>query len=482
MLRSVAFLFAKAALLLMVLAPRSSFGDQCDCPQNCVCSTSSKNVVCNNLQTFPKLCNGTEFVTIRNSAIEILSEKDELPTSVRHLIVQRSQTKSIVEGFFPNGSELAILSLDNNDISEANWFTNIPKLANLDLSSNHISKLERIPSTIQLTNLKLNGNKMHHSDVSSALCKMDSSRLRNLHLDGMQLTAFPQGIISCKDKTKTVHPLSFLSLSNNRMTKIPQMAYMKVNQLYLASNKIRDIPGNTLPLSLTYLVLANNPLSNKGLAAIAWLTNLKHLDLAGVDYKHFPSDMFHFMSKLEYLSLMRCNITKIETPMNMLVNLKSLCLQSNRLRQIPVKELSPVVKLENLFLNHNLISFIEQTDKTEELLYHLKKLGISRNPFYCGCPILWFSKWLRYQYRVTEIVNLKETQCGRPFKGLELGSLGLSGCDKGKMHLEITLVTVASMIIVGAIIGALLCCCRQRSNDDLKSSIKAKGAKGYHAI
>ncbi|XP_064620647.1 toll-like receptor 3 [Lineus longissimus] len=481
---SAAYTFLLAAALLALLPPSSSSGSQCDCPQNCICN-NSKSVICSNLKTFPKLCNGTQFVTIRNSAISTLNENDNLPISVRHLIVQRSQTKSIDEGFFPKGSELTLLSLDNNDIAKADWFKNIPHLANLDLGANHLSKLE-VPSIIHLTDLKLNGNKIPHLDVSSALCKMDRSRLCNLHLDGMDLTAFPQGIIGCSDKTKKALQVTFLSLSKNKIKVIPRMTSLKVKKLYFSSNRIKDIPDGTFPQSLTLLIVANNPLGYKGLTVVARLTNLKHLDLSGINYKYFPLDMFHSLTKLEFLSLMKCNITKIQAPMlKNLADLKSLNLQSNHLKYIPVDVWSPLKNIENVFLDHNEISHILQTDEMEIFLFHLKKLGISNNPFSCTCTIVWFSKWMRSLYRTTEILSTQKMNCTSPahYKGYPLAEFILPNCDKEKSDLEITLATVAIIVLVAFIVGIMVCCCRQGSHESQsKSTILNRGGRYYEAI
>ena len=93
------------------------------------------------------------------------------------------------------------------------------------------------------------------------------------------------------------------------------------------------------------------------------------------------NSVFEYIVELEhiyYLGLVRCNLTKIPSCIEKLKNLIYLELSENKLETVP-REIKKLSKLQEIFLNTNSISDIENIAEIIESLEHLNHLYLHNN-------------------------------------------------------------------------------------------------------
>ncbi|XP_059160471.1 leucine-rich repeat and fibronectin type III domain-containing protein 1-like protein [Physella acuta] len=182
-----------------------------------------------------------------------------------------------------------------------------------------------------------------------------------------------------------------LDLSNTLLVLKPRMfTGLKVSNLFLSSNSIKQIPAQTF----------------------LGLEGLKGLDLS---WNHIESveSLFHLKS-LSVLDLSHNLINSLSLDsFSGLSSLKSLNLKNNSLEDFALGMLLNTPSLELLNLQNNLLrTFYLSENETEDLVIHsMKSIDLSGNPLECSCVVGQLMKKLS---SLTVLQNPFETTCQTP--------------------------------------------------------------------
>ena len=203
-----------------------------------------------------------------------------------------------------NLTDLRVLDLSENQITEIKGLDSLKNLEFLSLYSNKIIELKGLENLIELKDLHIGGNRI--------------SNIENL------------------DNLKN---LITLDLSPNEITEIKNLEKLEsLRILFLSENQIKEINGLDSLTNLKQLELDDNKLD----------------EIKGLDH----------LKNLETLSLCGNNITEIKELKNC-QNLKSLALEKNEILEI--KDLKNFEELEDLWLDENKISKIENLENLKNL-------------------------------------------------------------------------------------------------------------------
>jgi Leucine-rich repeat (LRR) protein len=155
-----------------------------------------------------------------------------------------------------------------------------------------------------------------------------------------------QGLTAIPEEIKYLTNLEYLSLSQNKITMIPEHIFdhlTNLKSLYLYNNKITAIPEHIFDqlINLKQLYLNNNKITSIPEHLFDSLTNLKHLSLSDNEITAIPEHLFDSLTNLKYLSLSDNEITAIpEHLFDSLITLKDLNLSRNQITTIPISVLN----------------------------------------------------------------------------------------------------------------------------------------------
>ena len=434
---------------------------QSSCPRSCKCKPSKQTVTCSNLTFIPeippdnfsnlvlvqnKFYNVTRqlFHGLRNNKLKSLSLidnsihhitedafadlitlqklsiskeiylnisdignvfKGSIPQTLNTIRLEENNWAYIDTNMFDSHGlrNITVISLSNNKLVNITISGHLKNLKELNISKNRLITFF-IPSTIDLhklylndndivqlpsfcqddgiskvPNLKalfLNGNALRYLSPSMFDC-LDS--LTNLYLDSNRFIALPNNSFS------EMVRLSLLSVQHNRQIKqIESMAFnsSSLKHLKMNGNHFRFKAGTFDDINifkntpkLEYIDLTDNVLSVKGSILPKMfrpLYNLKTLILQSTKLKELPRDVFPHLRSLEKLSL-----------------------EGNHICTWEVDVFDNMTNLRYLNLERNNIHLINQSSIPYEILSKLKELDISNNPFSCTCDIMWFRDWIR---------------------------------------------------------------------------------------
>ncbi|XP_013399883.1 uncharacterized protein LOC106166029 isoform X1 [Lingula anatina] len=242
----------------------------------------------------------------------------------------------------------------------------MPQFINLRrLSLSHLDLLA-LPEDVhwpeRLSHFYLSGNRL--SVLPSSMEHLQS--LEFIHLGGNRFCSIPPVL-------RRLKMLTGLDLTNNCLigeglvsgAEVENYGFQELRSLCLACNVIDNLPGKFfLMKQLQELDVSYNRLTQIP-AAIRNLKNLEFLRLTGNRLQTIPSEI-ESLDRLLYLCLSENALVDIPTnALHRLINIKSLCLNSNRLPCEVVKgiqviqESSPFVKVS---LRENCKYFIEIRD------------------------------------------------------------------------------------------------------------------------
>ena len=274
------------------------------------------------------------FVALRNTLI--------------HLTLNGNQLVRVDVNLFQDLNKLAILTLDDNKLTELpeGLFRSLENLNQLYLFGNQLISLN---STIfenlsRLTLLALNYNRL--ATLPRGLF-LSLQNVNKLYLHGNQLATLDadafQGLIR----------VTYISLRDNKLVSLPGGLYSGLEQLsrlFVYRNQINTIHSRTFQglVRLTQLFLYNNTLRELPNDVFQGLENLNVLSLAGNRLVNLDKSTFHGLSKLRYLSL-----------------------RDNRLQMLSTGVFEGLIKLYELYLNKNNIDALGSN-----LFRNLNNLGI----------------------------------------------------------------------------------------------------------
>ena len=431
------------------------------CPRSCKCKPSEKKVTCSNLTFIPEIpkenvsilvlvqnqfYNVTRqlFHGLRNNTLKSLSL---IENSIHHITedafadLKTLQKLSISKEIYLNISDIGnvfkgpipqtlntikleennwayidtnmfdshdlrnitVISLSNNKLVNITISGHLKKLKELDISKNRLITFF-IPTTIDLHKLYLHDNNIVQLP---SFCQDDGiskvPNLKAMFLNGNALAYLSPSMFNCLDS---------------------------LTHLYLDSNRFKVLPNNSFSemIRLSSLSVQHNRQLRKMESMAFNSSSLNHLTMNG-NHFHFRAKTFDDINifkntpKLEYLDLTE-NILSIPSSIlrkmfRPLDNLKTLILQSTKLKELPRDVFPHLRSLEKLILQGNDIStwevgvfdnmtnlrylniegnnihLVNQSSIPYAILSKLKKLDISNNPFSCTCDLMWFRDWIR---------------------------------------------------------------------------------------
>ena len=248
------------------------------------------------------------------TALQYSSNDERNPPNFRSKIINLTGLE--------HATQLATLSLPENNISDLSPLAQLTQLTTLDLSDNNISDLTPLAQLTQLTTLSLGG--WDGNEISNILPLGQLTQLITLDLSDNN--------ISDLTPLAQLTQLTMLSLPENNISDLTPLSQLtQLTELDLGGfhgNNISDLTPLTQLTLLTELDLANNNISD--LTPLAQFTLLTELDLG-----------FN-------------NIIDI-TPLAQLINLKFLFLIGNN-----ISDLTPLAQLSqrtSIFASYNPVNF-----------------------------------------------------------------------------------------------------------------------------
>ncbi|XP_060070924.1 protein artichoke-like [Ylistrum balloti] len=322
----------------------------------------------------------------QNKITEIGTSLTQILT-LTHLDLSYNDIANVDSTFGENLVNLHTLILSNNQISDGMVVvTNMASLKHLDLSSNQITNFGIPDSLTNLEILFLAGNRI--TDLNqliglNSLLKFDISRNQLSELkaflfpdsSNIYLANFSGNAISKADhQTFRRNTPCIVDISRNRIQQIFNLGWEEVEEVHLQGNLISEMDRNTFYglYAVKYLDFSHNTLTGFDADGFVYLRNLTELRMSNNDLMDSASLQIALsaMSKLEKLDVSHNNYTVF--PPDMLKKNKHL--QSLKVNDNKVLTFQP-----ELF-NH---------------LVQLKEIDLSNNIFRCDCALLDFRDWLR---------------------------------------------------------------------------------------
>jgi len=231
------------------------------------------------------------------------------------------------------------------------------------------NQLTKFPDAVlQLTNLKILN--LSHNQITQIPDTLGLSNLTELDLSSNQITSIPEDLGQLSN-------LTLLDLNYNQITSIPEELGQLSNltRLDLSRNQITSIPENLGQLSnLTGLHLYDNQITSIP-EELGQLSNLTELSLSWNQITSIPEALAQ-LSNLTLLYLNNNQITSIPEAIAQLFNLRQLDLSNNQITQIP-EAIAQLFNLTQLDLSNNQIETIPECLET---LPQLKYLDLRHNP------------------------------------------------------------------------------------------------------
>ena len=234
-------------------------------------------------------------------------------------------------------TNLPVLALDQNQISDISPLSGLTKLYSLSLMGDRVSDISPLSGLKNLGSLHLTGNQI---SVISALSGL--TNLTTLDLSGNQISDITKlsGLTNLRWLNLTYDPVSNIS---------PLSGLTNLTWLGLSDNKVSNVGPLSGLTNLTTLYVSDNPVSN--ISSLSGLTNLTLLYLSNNQISNVSA--LSGLVRLKSLYLDNNQISSV-SPLSGLTNLTSLSLESNQISS--VSPLSGLAYLTYLRLSGNRIS------------------------------------------------------------------------------------------------------------------------------
>ena len=331
--------------------------------------------------------------------------------------------RSILWHTFSNFTTVRELILSRNEIEtiEPEFFIGMEILHFLDLSKNNINTINPLNSTwcltIKILNLEANQLTVLNQFSFYGLDNLTDLALQNnYNLVILHITSFSELL-----------NLERIDLENCNIAHLTLYApalklFSYPNQVWKHSNPF--IPGKTfqnmkgLQLLFITMSLSSSSLISRGnISLFDGLHNLRTLYLNRNSLAVIPNGVFQKLNVLEKFYMSSCGILFFDV--NFLAGLKSLKildLSLNKIKRIPL--LTDLIELTNLGLFGNKLNYINEntfsknqhlneislqnnffTGFNQSTLRQLNSssltLDISSNPFTCNCRMTWLLEWMK---------------------------------------------------------------------------------------
>lgn len=235
--------------------------------------------------------------------------------------------------------------------------------------------------------------------------------LRELHLFSNQLQSLSPHLL------RGVPKLNTLDLTGNKLTDQPAdvFSHAPLHNLVLKNNLIdtADAEWLTDNSSLTWLDLSDNRLTKIPSALLQKLPHLEQLDLSNNHLENIPSGSLDSLTKLERLNLHNNKLHKLdETIFQSTHNLTHMFLSLNKLNKLPqilFQELNQlrVLNLDDNQLSHIPPGLLDQLNSLDE-----QGLDLTSNPWLCDRKVEYLWRWL--QVNKKKVFMAEGITCARP--------------------------------------------------------------------
>jgi len=271
------------------------------------------------------------------------------------LIMTRNSMKHISSiGPFKN---LIVLNLSNNLLTTLpKSISELKQLYSLDLSNNNFSVCPELGSLPLLSYLNISENKLTEIDLGIERSATDTSFTLKAHSN--IIYQFPNSLLNIKS-------LIDLDLSDNSIKIIPPEIgeLATLSYLNLSDNKISSISLKNLK-SLQILKLNGNKL-NFLPNDLCDLRNLRELEVSNNSLTSFPNNIGYSLKYMERIIASNNKLSKLAASLSSqsMPLLQVLDLQYNQLESLPIQFLSNKHsnKLTLLDISHNLFQWLEHS-------------------------------------------------------------------------------------------------------------------------
>ncbi|XP_048404634.1 wu:fc23c09 [Stegostoma tigrinum] len=178
--------------------------------------------------------------TIKMNHNQLTAVPINLSTSLRELYLEGNQIRKIPDNVFTNCSALIYLGLHDNRLNNKGItekaFQNMTKLEYLDLSKNALAAVPKLlPRSLKKLILQANGITTVRRDAFPNMVNLEE-----IYLAHNRISLVADGTF------RGLPRLRCLDLSHNRLPQVPRQLPLTLQNLYLHSNRIVAIPGDSI--------------------------------------------------------------------------------------------------------------------------------------------------------------------------------------------------------------------------------------------
>ena len=345
---------------------KPSLGCDVQCPDNCLCMLTDRQVVYNcsqNIQDFGKISSGfllfpsdISLLDLSKNGISTLTVMTftNIGTDIRYLDLSSNFLTILPPGSLDYLYSIFYLDLEGNSLAtlDTELFVNLHNLAFLDLQFNALVTLDVgvFAGLHSLTYLSLSDNTLVTLDVGvfASLHSLTHLYLRNNALVTLDVAVFAN-----------LHSLALLYLSINSLVTLDVGVFSKLH-------------------SLTDLFLSDNSLVTLDVGVFTNLHNLTRLSLSDNSLVTLDVGVFANLHSLTDLSLSDNSLVTLDVGVfTNLHNLTRLSLSENSLVTLDVGVFSKLHSLTDLFLSDNSLVTLDVGVFTN--LHNLTRLSLSDN-------------------------------------------------------------------------------------------------------
>ena len=352
----------------------------CDmqCPHNCSCIYSDREIIYNCYISHDILQNKTVFL--------------QFPSDISSLDMSKiGLTALMPDSFKTIGILIMYLNLSYNSIVSlpVSLFHGLVHLTQLDLQYNSLVSLpaELFSDLQSLTVLDLSYNSMVSLPVGLF---NDLHNLTELKLNENSLVSLPVGLFN------GLQSLNFLNLGNNSLVSLPTELFSglyRLQKLNIHHNTLISLPVGLFNglLSLHLLNLGFNSLMSLPTGLFNDLYRLDYLNIFDNSLRSLPCGLFNGLQSLWrvdidgnlLVSLQACSVSAMH-------NLEELYIQNNKISHIAHGTFSNMTALQVLYLSNNQLTFLSLNlfddlinlrtlDLSYNRLTHIPRLGYMTN-------------------------------------------------------------------------------------------------------
>ena len=325
--------------------------------------------------------------------------------SLRRLVLTSNNIQTLEEHAFADLGSLEVLDLSRNSLANlngANVFSGLLSLRSLNVAYNVLRKLDTMDEAIflplhQLEVLDLTDNQLMNLPTV-ALNGLPG--LRKLFLDYNKI-----GVLS-EDSLSTVTNLDELSLAYNLLHDLPDSIFAKLANLrllnlhgnkidFITQSKFDGVAENLLGLDVGFNDLLEIPklelprlmILNLAMNQFTHIKpeeevfenygSLRHLNISFNQLSLLPSGLFKKNKQLEVVDMQGNLLDRIEKGVFQSLNMTSIVLKSNRIKELGSGAFEELPRLRSLDLSDNELNSVK--NGAFDQLLSLRKLDLSNN-------------------------------------------------------------------------------------------------------